>query len=106
MTNLAVTLTPSDADVRWRNWQALPHSTHMNGEPHVLNRDASVAVIEGAKDANTPTTTEIRGDFTRSRSLAGRRLFGYPRRLPEFVDPVPRTSPERQWCLGAPHTRA
>lgn len=22
MTNLAVTLTPSDADIRWRNWQA------------------------------------------------------------------------------------
>ncbi len=22
MTNLAVTLTPSDADIRWRTWQA------------------------------------------------------------------------------------
>jgi hypothetical protein len=58
----------------------------MNGEPHSLSRDASVAVIEGAKDANTPTTTEIRGDFTRSRPLVGRRLFGYVRRLPEYVD--------------------
>jgi hypothetical protein len=33
----------------------------MNSESHALNRDASAAVIEGAKDANTPTTIEIRG---------------------------------------------
>jgi hypothetical protein len=72
----------------------------------LLNRDASVAVIEGAKDANTPATTEIRGDFTRSRSLVGRRRVGYPCRLPEYVDLVPRTSAERPLCLGAPHTRA